>query len=466
LTLRNFIPKRKQASGQATDLPLEGIVQLANSQPEAVATTEVDNTPVDNAIDIPISSNWAYDHVAAADPHTGYMLESNIGISNGDYLKIDDAAIVSGNYARFTATGLEGVQTLDDINSLNFTDPTELTINSGAITITQSYHTVDTESDTSSDDLLTINGGQAGDVLFLQPANSARAVYVNDSTGNIYLKHYDTFKSYNFSSPGGGSGTYYKAGYYEAPAADANLNEGSLTQTYGTANVAYAAHAFLVAGGAGTVDAGTASIVVSGTSINDGATRTTADSETIVTDITNMSADEYYETSKKWLGTVTYTLTPAGASTCSADFNYGWAKYEDFGNRHYHLTDFECVGRAGANDSDFNIILFHHSTGDWTYSAAAFVPGGTQIANMNTDHGTEQNTALSEYIAYKRDNLDLDVAGDLSEGFVVKIITGANNSIETMDIHIGGHQSDTKRHLKSTEESIMLINDGTNWIEQ
>lgn len=41
-----------------------------------VLHTEVDDTPVDGVTTDPISSNWAYDHVAAADPHTGYRLES------------------------------------------------------------------------------------------------------------------------------------------------------------------------------------------------------------------------------------------------------------------------------------------------------------------------------------------------------------------------------------------------------
>jgi hypothetical protein len=37
---------------------------------------DIDDTPVNGEVDAPISSNWAYDHVAAADPHTGYRLES------------------------------------------------------------------------------------------------------------------------------------------------------------------------------------------------------------------------------------------------------------------------------------------------------------------------------------------------------------------------------------------------------
>ncbi|MFA5386023.1 MAG: hypothetical protein WC364_15440, partial [Eubacteriales bacterium] len=56
---------------------------------------------------------------------------------------------------------------LNNVSLLNYTDPTELTINAGAITVTQSFHTVDTESDAPIDDLVTINGGSIGDTLTL-----------------------------------------------------------------------------------------------------------------------------------------------------------------------------------------------------------------------------------------------------------------------------------------------------------
>lgn len=61
----------------------------------------------------------------------------------------------------------------------------ELTIASGAITVTGNWHSVDTESDGASDDLDTINGGVAGQVLYLQANNSSRTVVVKDGTGNI-----------------------------------------------------------------------------------------------------------------------------------------------------------------------------------------------------------------------------------------------------------------------------------------
>lgn len=245
------------------------------------------------------------------------------------------------------------------------------------------------------------------------------------------------FKSYGVTTQGIGAGTFYAAGFYDAANADANLNQGSTTQTHSAANVSHASHAFLVAGGAGSVDAGSCSIVVSGISVNDQGTRTTGDSETIVADITAMTTDAYYETEKKWLGQITYTLTPSGAATYSADFNYGLAKYEDFGNRAFIVTDFEVVGLAGANDSNFDVtLLFHNATG-WTYNATAFVPGATAICQLSTDHSTDDNLDNGDPFAYKRDNLSQSVNGADSEGVVVQFVTTAVNAVEFADMHIG-----------------------------
>lgn len=47
-----------------------------NDHPQYVLHTDVDDVPVNGVTTDPISSNWAYDHENAADPHTGYRLES------------------------------------------------------------------------------------------------------------------------------------------------------------------------------------------------------------------------------------------------------------------------------------------------------------------------------------------------------------------------------------------------------
>lgn len=68
---------------------------------------------------------------------------------------------------------------------VKFADDGELTIASGAITITGSNHTIDTEGDASSDDLDTITGGTDGMILTIRIENDAREVVLKDGTGNI-----------------------------------------------------------------------------------------------------------------------------------------------------------------------------------------------------------------------------------------------------------------------------------------
>lgn len=76
---------------------------------------------------------------------------------------------------------------IDNVLSLGFTDATELTIDTGAITRTQSYHTIDTAADAATDDLDTISGGAAGDILYIRAANTARTVVIKHGTGNIVI---------------------------------------------------------------------------------------------------------------------------------------------------------------------------------------------------------------------------------------------------------------------------------------
>jgi len=63
----------------------------------------------------------------------------------------------------------------------------ELTIAAGVVTAAGSFHTVDTQSDDPTDDLDTINGGTAGNMLIISAADSARTVVAKDGTGNLLL---------------------------------------------------------------------------------------------------------------------------------------------------------------------------------------------------------------------------------------------------------------------------------------
>jgi len=273
----------------------------------------------------------------------------------------------------------------------------------------------------------------------------------------------------SFSSPSGaGAATRYSGGgYYDFSTTDVTLDQGSLTQTFGTANTSYAAHASIVTSVSGTVDTGTVSIVVSGTSIDDEGNRSAADSETILADITTAVTDSYHETTKKWLGTITYTLTETvGDPTAyTIDFNYGFSKYEDFGNQTFTVTGLQVVGEAGASDSGFNMILFYHSSAGWTYAGTGFVPGGTQLANMNTDHSTEQDLSNGEPFAWKRADLNTDVDGNNGEGVVFRVDTTAAKAVESMSGVIWVHTQPPFSYLSDTKQHLIFMKHGANWLE-
>jgi len=103
---------------------------------------------------------------------------------------IEDEAIANAQWTILAAMD-QPVTTTSDVT---FADTTmngivthgqgaELTIASGAITITHSFHRVDTEGDAPADDLFTINGGSAGIRLTLMSSNGARDVTIKDGGG-------------------------------------------------------------------------------------------------------------------------------------------------------------------------------------------------------------------------------------------------------------------------------------------
>ena len=71
---------------------------------------------------------------------------------------------------------------------LLMTTETELTIATGAITVTQARHKVDTEADAASDDLVTINGGATVNMIILRAEADARTIVIKHGTGNIWLQ--------------------------------------------------------------------------------------------------------------------------------------------------------------------------------------------------------------------------------------------------------------------------------------
>ena len=90
----------------------------------------------------------------------------------------DALGLGTGNNVVFTGVSTTG-------GFLNVGAPSELTIDTGVITVTRSNHTVETESGAGSDALTDIQGGSVGDILILSAADNAHTVTVTDGTGTI-----------------------------------------------------------------------------------------------------------------------------------------------------------------------------------------------------------------------------------------------------------------------------------------
>ena len=249
------------------------------------------------------------------------------------------------------------------------------------------------------------------------------------------------YKSYTTRAQVGAAQAYYAGGYYFAPAADSNRNQGATSVTLGAANVPYAAHVFIVAKQAGTATGGSGevTVTVAGTTITDAGVRAASQTVTMVTDITALTANGYVETPRKFIGAVVIKLEvgSTGHTAYALDFNYGFCKYEDFGNRPFTISELECVGFANASDGGYQIELIHHKVAGWTYHASAFVPGPTAIKLMRTIHGTESDLDANEPYAFKVTNINQAVDGAGVEGVIVRHTTTANNAVEFVDTHIG-----------------------------
>ena len=80
-----------------------------------------------------------------------------------------------------------GTDTVSIDGFFGFAGRSELTVATGVVTATRSYHLIDTQDDDATDDLVTINGGVLGDRLVLQSIDSGRDTTLKDGSGNLRL---------------------------------------------------------------------------------------------------------------------------------------------------------------------------------------------------------------------------------------------------------------------------------------
>ena len=294
-----------------------------------------------------------------------------------------------------------------------------------------------------------IAAGTAGQLLYLQGQSDTNTVTIHDGDGlhlhsgselimgdhDYIVMQYDTvashweevstnFKSFDtswsFKSPAGGSGQYYLGGFYVLPSTSYTPAGGT---SLGTANVAYHAHAFIVLGATST------DMVVrfTGTSVDEDGNRVASDTEDI--DTSGGVLNDYFETSKKWVGQISISLL----SGTGVAINHGLCKYWDNQNSDFRITGIEVTGVAGANDSAPNFeVLGHQSTG-WTFNSGAAPDPPPAQADMQTDYVTEYAFGSGEPFAWKRIGLSVEIEGGDSEGIISRVTTTANNAIQSLN---------------------------------
>lgn len=247
-----------------------------------------------------------------------------------------------------------------------------------------------------------------------------------------------TDRSFDFTSQGVASGTFYKGGFYDWEAADANLTQASLSVLQGTLSRSESAHVGIVPSGPGSVDAGQVGLQVVGIEDSETGVQAAGQTAIITDDITTLTANVMVETLERFSGQVTIQLYVVSGTptTYSLDFNYGKSKYEDFFDTKVSITGFEAQWRGGANDSSFNIRLLHHKPTGWTYAATGFVPGNGVICERLTDQQLASDVDSGEDGAYKRTFTSEIVDGGNEEGIILEITTTNNSTIQTAKLKV------------------------------
>jgi hypothetical protein len=224
------------------------------------------------------------------------------------------------------------------------------------------------------------------------------------------------------------SGSNYIGGFYNLTLASTTLTIGAVvTRTLGTALNATGARALCVVSGP---SAGATVLTVTGISIDDSGVLNPADSEILIPNCAVIAANAYFQTSKKWLGQITYTLS-GGAPGNALSFNYGFVRSKSNNNSNFMLRGLVFFALGGATDTGINLELIHHKLTGWTYSAAAFTyPVANRIIMLSTDYGANTRIASGIYINWRRTNLTTAIAGLTGgEGYLLRLTTTTNNAL-------------------------------------
>ena len=237
--------------------------------------------------------------------------------------------------------------------------------------------------------------------------------------------------NYTFSPRDVDTGYSYLGGFYDFSTDDANLIQGG-TVTIGDASNPHGAYAFAVFGAANT-NGTTVTVTVSGASIDDNGLLTPGDSEVLFTGAPGaLNVNQYYQTTKRWAGTVTYTLTTDGtAATC--DFNYGLCQYERMNSDGISINLVEIYGMANTTDAAFDVEVIKHDPANWTYAATGFdIPN--PVASMAGDYGAFAGIVADNAFSWRRGG-PVDTL-DTGEGVILRINLGVNRAVSFVNAKI------------------------------
>lgn len=273
---------------------------------------------------------------------------------------------------------------------------------------------------------------------------SDNKLYGQDGDGDTHVIHgFQSMQAWSFSN-NNISGTHYIAGGYPySSATEIVLTQGGATATLGSAgnDEPHGAHVYVVCKGDGANTSGNLVLTVIGSSITDAGVYVGSDSEDVLADalLATCATDAYFETVKKWVGEITFTLSSSGGSSFNWSGNVGFSAYADSFNNDFTISGFECRGQAGASTT-LDIELLHHPAdgSGWTYSASSFVAGNSAIARMSTEYeGGEIDLTSGKEFNFKRTGLSAVVSGSTSGGYLIRVTTGANNAVNHMTCNVG-----------------------------
>jgi hypothetical protein len=184
-------------------------VSTVNADKAIVVNSTGDNLDAKNLADIgtaPVTdfAKTLLDDNNAAEARTTLDAQEDVITTRGDIIRGSSAGeaerlAIGANGQVLSSDGTDVVWANATNNKLIIPISSELTISSGAITITDSRHTIDTESDAATDNLETISGGTAGQILVISTADSARDVVLKHGTGNIITPYSTDITLYSTS---------------------------------------------------------------------------------------------------------------------------------------------------------------------------------------------------------------------------------------------------------------------------